>query len=281
MYSCFRISFSIVFELAGLLANGTDNDTLALRHSETLMGDLFKQIDASRNDDQRTALADSIAQLLNKALQETGSFDYPFDSLPTMGKITSSDHKLRIYTWNLPAMNGINKYYGFLQYKTDKESYRIIQLNDKSEEISNPDKAALTADNWLGCLIYEIIEKKHSDRIYYTCLCYDPDGYFLSKKMIDVIWFNDYNEPVFGENIFRYKNQLLSRIIFEYSSRAQVSLRWNDSMNMIVFDHLSPSRPDYTGNFQYYGPDFSYDALKFEKGIWELTEDVDVRNSEE
>jgi hypothetical protein len=49
-------------------------------------------------------------------------------------------------------------------------------------------------------------------------------------------------------------------------------------MNMIIFDHLSPSKPSYAGNYQYYGPDFSYDGLKFEQGIWELVENVDIRN---
>jgi hypothetical protein len=47
---------------------------------------------------------------------------------------------------------------------------------------------------------------------------------------------------------------------------------------MIVFDHLSPANESYTGNYQYYGPDLSFDALRFENGIWELKENIDVRN---
>jgi len=69
------------------------------------------------------------------------------------------------------------------------------------------------------------------------------------------------------------------RILFEYSARVQMSLRWIDSKKMIVFDHLSPTKASLTGNYQYYGPDFSFDALRFENGTWELVEDVDVRNS--
>jgi len=41
-------------------------------------------------------------------------------------------------------------------------------------------------------------------------------------------------------------------------------------MNMIIFDHLSPSKPSYTGNYQFYGPDFSYDGLEvlMDIGTW-------------
>ena len=137
--------------------------------------------------------------------------------------------------------------------------------------------AELSANKWYGCLIYDIIENNQAVDIY-TFLGYDPDNPFLSKKIVDILWFNDMGEPVFGKEIFHYKNRIQNRIIFEYSSKAQMSLTWNKKDEMIVFDHLSPSKPGYTGNFQYYGPDFSYDALKYKNGTWELIEDVDMRN---
>jgi len=57
-----------------------------------------------------------------------------------------------------------------------------------------------------------------------------------------------------------------------------MSLQWNEKMNMIIFDHLSPSKPSYTGNYQFYGPDFSYDGLEVVNGYWDLVEDIDIRN---
>jgi len=47
---------------------------------------------------------------------------------------------------------------------------------------------------------------------------------------------------------------------------------------MIVFDHLSPSKPSLVGVYEFYGPDFSYDGYKFEKGMLELYPDIDIRN---
>ena len=55
-------------------------------------------------------------------------------------------------------------------------------------------------------------------------------------------------------------------------------LKFDENEKQIVFDHLSPKSPQFTGQYQYYGPDFSYDALEFKKGKWVYIKDVDVRN---
>jgi hypothetical protein len=68
----------------------------------------------------------------------------------------------------------------------------------------------------------------------------------------------------------------LNRIIFEFNERVQVTLEYNEVMKMIVFDHLSPSRPSLEGQYQFYGPDFSYDGLLFEDGIWKHYSDIQI-----
>jgi hypothetical protein len=47
---------------------------------------------------------------------------------------------------------------------------------------------------------------------------------------------------------------------------------------MIVMDNLVPSDPNYKGVFRFYGPDFSYNGYKFEKGKWVLYNNIDLRN---
>jgi hypothetical protein len=48
----------------------------------------------------------------------------------------------------------------------------------------------------------------------------------------------------------------------------------------VVFDHLSPSSPQYKGNPQFYGPDFSFDSYNLENGLWRLKSNIDIRNKE-
>jgi len=250
--------------------------------AELQLNRLFARVRLLRDDADKELMADSISRLMHQSLSLTGSCDYPFDKAGKLGKIQSPDGKIRIYTWNIPWADGTNTYYGFLQYKTqDKNDIRLSELKDQSDMIKSPEQNTLTPEQWYGMLIYEIIEKKFNNRIYYTLLGYDRENPSLSRKIVDVLFFNDNHEPLFGNAIFHYQGKLWCRILFEYSAKVQMSLKWNGKLNMIVFDHLSPSKPSFTGNYQYYGPDFSYDGLRFENGIWEGAEDVDVRNLNE
>lgn len=68
--------------------------------------------------------------------------------------------------------------------------------------------------------------------------------------------------------------------MFEYSSEVSMSLRYNDKMDMIVYNHLSPRKEGNVleGLPQYYGPDGSFDGLEMKKDKWVVIEDIDVRN---
>ena len=71
----------------------------------------------------------------------------------------------------------------------------------------------------------------------------------------------------------------MDRLVFEYSAELSSSIRYNAQLKMIVFDHLAPLHPLYHGNYQFYGPDGSYDGLRFIEGIWVREDDVDARNN--
>ncbi len=264
-----------------IIIKGTGSNLTNLPKAEAKLAALFAKISVTRTDEENSLIADSVINLLDETLQLPGSFEYTFSQVKTLGKISSPNQKIRIFTWNLPLKDGTNRYFGYILYKTAGDNINMRRLIDQSATINDPDMAALNADNWYGCLIYAVVEKKISGDTYYTLLGYDPENIFTSRKLVDILWFNDKNEPVFGKALFNYNKRMQCRIIFEYAAKVQMSLKWNENMNMIVFDHLSPSKPSYTGNYQYYGPDFSYDGLKFQNEIWEMVENVDVRNSRE
>jgi hypothetical protein len=253
--------------------------TQTLPQGELCVNNLFTRLGVCRDDQDKKRMADTLTQLMGEVLTIPGSFEYPFDMLKKMGRIRSADGKIRIYTWNLPWNDGTNSYFGFLQYKTgNKKETRLVTLTDRHSEITNPGESTLTADRWYGMLVYEIVEKEYNNKVYYTLLGYHSENLFLSCKITDVLYFNDIHEPVFGKALFHYHDQFLCRILFEYSAKVQMSLKWNVNLKMIVFDHLAPSNPSNAGNYEYYGPDLSFDGLKFENGTWELVENVDVRN---
>lgn len=240
---------------------------------------LFSRMVQSKNDAEKEDLCDAAAEKLETLLRDSASFDQPFDSLKNMGKIFSTDRKIRFYTWNLLFWDGTSRYYGFIQYRSEENKPPLVyRLIDKSDSIEDPANAILDHGNWYGSLIYEIVNQEYNGIMYYILLGYDPDNMFISKKIIDVMYFNTISEPVFGYPMFQYDDRLYSRVIFQYSAKLQMSLQWIPSMNIIAFDHLSPEKPYYEGNYQFYGPDFSYDGFAFEGGIWHLKKDVDIRN---
>jgi hypothetical protein len=49
-------------------------------------------------------------------------------------------------------------------------------------------------------------------------------------------------------------------------------------MDMITFDHLVPFHPIYENNYEFYGPDGSFEGLQFEDGTWIQRTDIDARN---
>jgi hypothetical protein len=270
------ILLACILYLISLQAAGNPE---SLARAEIQIERLFTRMAASTVDSDRKSINDSIVRLMEVTLKISGSMDYPFTSLAKMGKISSTDARIRIYTWNLPWTDGTNTYYGFLQYKTNNQGEtRQAFLNDRSAEIPDASKGILSPSQWYGMLIYEIVEAKDGGNVYYTLLGLDNQDLFVSCKIADVLYFNNQNEPVFGKPIFYYQNKLMCRVVFQYSAKVKMSLKWNSKMKMIIFDHLAPPGSSYTGNYAYYGPDFSYDGLQFKDGRWEYVEKVDVRN---
>lgn len=268
----------VVLFLSGLYSFA-QHDTLLIKEYEDSLYLLFKKTAQSKDDKIKETINLEISNILEKALSLGASFDYGFDSLKHVGKIYSPDKKVRVFTWNLPYNDGTHRYYGFIQSRKSKnDPVELFKLVDKSEEIMEPEREILYPDKWFGSLYYEVIDYKYKGVIYYILLGFDFNDFFSSKKIIDVFYLNEENNPVFGKPVFESGRKLLTRIIFEFSARVSMTLKYNSEKELIVYDHLSPSRPSLEGKFQFYGPDFSYDAMKFEEGIWKVMTDVDVRN---
>ncbi len=272
------LSIAIFFNSAtGLLAN--DADSLLIHKYELVISELFGSISGNSDYLEKEQINEKIINNLGEVLLIKESFKYPFDSLKNMGKITSPDMRIRIYTWNIPYTDGSHKYFGFIQYLPSEENNILLfQLNDESGILEQPEKLILSDSSWFGALYYEIIQTEYKNETYYTLLGFDFNSLLTNKKIIDVLYFTSDYIPVFGKPLFNYKNEICSRIIFEYSTKAAMGLKYNDELDMIVYDHLSPAKPIYEGNHMFYGPDFSYDGLKFENGTWNEIKDIDVRN---
>lgn len=245
---------------------------------EDSLNNYFTQMAKERDDEKKEIINEKILTIFREVLAQDESFDYDFSSLKYIGNLRSDDDNLRIITWNLPFYDGTHKYFGFIQYKSNRRTIMTYELTDKSEQIENPEFEILSNKNWFGALYYQIIINKYRGDVYYTLLGTDLNDLYSKKKVVEILQFDKDNQPVFGAPVFKNREKTVSRVIFEYNAKVSMAINYDESKEMIVYDHLSPSRPSLKGQFQFYGPDFSYDGLKFENGIWNTYHDIDVRN---
>lgn len=253
--------------------------SLSIKIAEDSIASFMKQIYTDNPTSVKEAANNKLIALFKATLISDEAFNYSFDSLKHIGKITSEDKRIRIFSWNVPQLSGYQKYYGFILVKSGKEGIRLIELTDNRKAISNPIKDILRANNWMGSLYYSVVDVSYKGDKYYLLLGLDFNNLFSSKKIIDVLTFGKDLEPIFGSSVFHVGDAVLNRVVFEFSARANMMLRYIPETKTIVFDHLSPSRPDFAGNYQFYGPDFTYDGFKFEKGKWVYVMNLDLKNT--
>lgn len=255
---------------------GNNNDSIILKENEILIKNLFNELKKSVSDPDKENINEKIKQKFSNILKLYYSFYYPFDSLNNIGKIYSKDSSLRIYSWNLPLKGGYHKYFAYIQCKT-KDSIKLIELTS-TNNIANENNT-ININNWYGALYYEIIDVVTPENFkYYVLIGLDFNNLLTRKKIVDALYFDKNFEPIFGLPVFFYNNKWNHRVIFEYSAKVNMVVRYDPRVKMIVYDHLSPSHPMYIGKYQFYGPDFSYDGLKLENGKWYEVKDIDIRN---
>lgn len=266
----FYIGMAFVF--SANLSYSRDYDLII---AEDSLKTLFISLANTGSADESVFLNQQIIRVLKNTLKNPDSFDYPFDSLPSLGSIYASDGKLRIFTWNFSCSPSEYNYSGFLQFR-EKESDEIslFFLNQIDTTRESLDSELFNHQSWYGALYYQVHTVMHSGKTYYTLIGFDLNNVFTNRKIVDILAIVE-GSPVFGSPMFYFQNEIKHRIVFEYSSRVVMFLRYVSEKDMIVFDHLSPGSPRLIGQYRYYGPDFSYDALRFQNGRWVHIPDID------
>ena len=110
----------------------------------------------------------------------------------------------------------------------------------------------------------------------------------MNEKVIDIIEIDKNGRPVFGAKVFHieeFMDKVLTRppmrLILKYGGDYAASVRWNEEEELIVMDHLSPPDAKLKGVYRMYGPDMSYDALRWDKKWWYLDPEVKFNSRQE
>lgn len=253
--------------------------TLAQAKSpEERLARLFDSLRTCEIDSVKDELNLEIYNVLGEKLKDPASFKESFDQLPNLGKVYSDDKKIRIYTWSFPYADRCYGYGGFIQ-TTLKDKVVTTPLLISNEAYKPNQQGKIAANNWYGSLYYNIFLVKNKREKYYIALGWSGHNAASDFKIMETINIDGRGNASFGKMVFNKKGKNDSRIILEYSSEAKIALNYDAASKRIIFDHLSPIEPGYQDLRVYYGPDFTYDAYKLNKGIWYLEENIDARNS--
>lgn len=264
----------LLIALAFSLAIKAQDAAYPYAAAEKQLNQQYQELLAAKKTDKK-AKSKAFEDSLHALLKQDTEFLCKMDSLPYLGKVYSLDEKIRIVSWNIPDEFGYSNYYCIVQYKNKgKLDTFILKENPSFKDERTP----IYVSSWPGGLYYDIIERKHKGNTYYTLLGFNFNNVMSNKKVVDIIAFDKTGQLYFPEKMFIYNNQAQNRLVFEFAERAQMTLRYHDSLEMIIFDHLVPFRPSLVGQYQFYGPDMSQDGLSFEDGKWQHRPQIDVRN---
>jgi hypothetical protein len=273
----------------------------SIKQAEDTLAAILASLNRIQDDSTKNLINHVFFATLREALKLQQADQYQFDSLKTLVKLESPDHKFRIFHWNLPSASGKHRYYGFLKM-LNHDPPLIYTLIDRSDSIPAPDTVLLDNTNWFGALYYKVIPMETgSGTTAYTILGWAGKNAMMTQKVIEVLSFDNMDRPHFGMKVFPgYLGGNRTRVIFRYASATtmllkyemqiiQVKKGWNKKkrvfdtemkeMPMIIFDRLIPMDPQLEGQFQFYIPagDLS-DGFAYDHNCWRFNGAIDSRN---
>lgn len=247
-------------------------DLKKLRAKEDTLKDYAMYLNTDSLTEDRM-ISDSIfTRTLVRALQIKNSFYYPFDSVRGISKLYAPDTSFRIFTWNISFDDYYARQKGAIQMRTADGSLKLFPLRDVSEFTTNAIDSVRSRGNWIGAVYYNMVKTQFKGKNFYTLFGFDNYSAMSSMKWMEVLSFNEKNEPVFGGPFFSYEQDSIPkkpqyRFNIEFKKDTRVLVNYIDDLQMILVDHLVSENNDDEHKWTYV-PDGDQEGFKWENGKW-------------
>ncbi len=281
----FFLFFNILFILPAMVFS---QGKQGFRMYEDSLQHLVLNIPAADLDPERKEANVLFKKYFEEVLLLEGAFHYNFDSLTTVSILKAPDESFRLITWYVPLQGDNFEYYGFFQLNSSDDPEKNL-LSLREGGIYNGDLPALTLthNNWYGSYYTELLHRTYDQQDHYLLIGWRGDNPMTRKRILEPLHFSETGNPLFGKPVFQYGENNHHRIIFEYSSKVSMIIRYDDYLfpennhpeKVIIFDRLGPTKSFLKGHYQFYVPEMNiFDAFRFIDGNWIFIEDIDVRN---
>ena len=271
-----RSNFILLLLIFSLSVYSQEPSYLEFVKAESRLGSMFDRLYSDSLSDVEPLL-DSLHTELRNALSIQGSMDFPWNGLDKIGIISSADQRVRIFTWHVMDDFDHYRYFGFVQLGMKNGKSRLYELKDNGKPQRGLFQLQQSNEDWYGKLYYQVLTNNHKRKTYYTLLGMDFNNSLSTIKTVEVISIQR-NTPIFTRSMFFNGRDKVDRLVLEYSKQVAISVRYDELTDMITFDHLVPFHPIYERNYEFYGPDGSFDGLEFSEGYWNYRGDIDARN---
>lgn len=247
-------------------------DLKILRAKEDSLKNLSLHLNTDSLPQQRMLADSAFTKVLVRTLQVKNSFLFPLDSVLGVSKLYSPDSLFRIITWNIIYNDYYSRQRGAIQFKTADGSLKLTPLRDASEFTNKPEDSVRNRGNWVGAMYYNMVKTQHKGKNYYTLFGFDNNSAQSSMKWIEVLQFNEKNEPVFGGPFFTYEKDSVPkppryRLFVEFRKDTRVLVNYIEDLDLILVDHLvsESDQPELPWTFV---PDGDQEGYKWENGKW-------------
>jgi hypothetical protein len=224
----------------------------------------------------RHKAARDLNTLLESALKVEGAESYPFDRIPQVSVLPLEESNMRLFTFQVTLDQNRTIQYGYLQFTDAPAAYRVLRLNkDYPLDLM---QRSFTAKDWIGAVYYKSMPVKSRKQTYWLLFGFDEYGQNTNRKILDVLYLDEQNEPVFGKPVLEYHDQkgevvdTKHRLVLEYASNARVRLNFDEHFDLILFDHLIPEADPGRPNQIRFIPDGTYSGFKRQKDRWVFVE---------
>ena len=221
--------------------------------------------------DTHVGYSERFIRQLVKTLKYPNSYLYPFDKLKDkISIIYADDNGFRIFNWGVDMSMIYRRYYGAIQLPSEK--LKLFGLSDYSQEMARgAEDSILTNRKWYGALYYRILHTEVDGQKIYTMFGFNGGSPLSNKKVLDALTITDnditFGAPIFGITSTNFPGKPVNRFILEYKKDVQVSMNWDSTRNVIIFDNLVSQVNDPNRKYTYV-PSGQYDGFRWNENMW-------------
>ena len=233
---------------------------------------------------ERSEANQKFLDYLTRYISETSGFEDPLPGVTNMLRLELGDD-VRIYSWQMP--DSLYRYTRHALVAVRMDDTIIVTRLEEVQDVESMQFRKLKPGEWYGAIYYQAIPERKKNPRFFTILGFAP-GAEVNEKYIDVIEIDKKGRPVFGAKVFHideFMDKTLTRppmrLILKYGGDYAASVRWDEEESLIIMDHLSPPDAKLKGVYRMYGPDMSYDALRWDKKWWYLDKEVKFNSGQE